>query len=190
MAVARAIDGLCGTSARIKWVNDVFLGGKKVCGILTEGAANFETGRIEAANVGIGINVHPMGFTGELADIAGSIDEALAATRNAAKSPATPRVTRNDVVAHTVAHLLRLYDAMEAGDAATAGDALEEYRRRSLVIGRLVTVRPAAGLSGEPYQAQVLGIDDNAALIVQTAGGGRKTLQSGEVSLHGTKIFH
>lgn len=218
VAVARAVDELCGTHARIKWVNDVFLGEKKICGILTEGVTNFETGRIDAANVGIGINVHSPGFSGELAAVAGSIDEALDSanaaegcevlpvaaenviTSNTSADGSTvlppacdsrvPRVTRNDVVAHTVAHLLALYDALENGDDKTVTAALAEYRARSLVIGKVVTVTPLAGQASVPYQARVLGIDDTAALIVQTTDGTRQTLRSGEVSLHGTHFFH
>lgn len=180
VAVARATDELFGTRAQIKWVNDVFLGGKKICGILTEGVANFESGRIEAASVGIGINVRDMGFTGELAARAGSIQEAAPDKERAA------RVSRNDVVAHVVAHLLAFYDAAENDDLAAAAALMADYKARSFLIGRTVTVNPAAGLRGEPYRATVLDISDAADLIVQCADGTKKTLQSGEVSLHGT----
>ena len=56
VAVSRAIKNLYGENPSIKWVNDVFLAGKKISGILVEGIANFETGTIDAAVVGIGIN--------------------------------------------------------------------------------------------------------------------------------------
>ena len=57
VAAAQAIDKVCGTDVKIKWVNDLFLNGKKICGILTEASVNFETGQPEYAVVGIGINV-------------------------------------------------------------------------------------------------------------------------------------
>lgn len=179
VAVARATDELFGTHAQIKWVNDVFLGGKKICGILTEGVANFESGVIEAANVGIGINVRDK-FTGDLAAVAGSIQEFAPDKEQAA------RVSRNEVVARVVAHLLSFYDAGEQGDIAATAALMAEYRARSFVIGKTVTVNPAAGLRGEPYQATVLDISDDAALVVRCADGTERTLQSGEVSLHGT----
>ncbi len=178
VAVARACDELFGTDAKIKWVNDVFLNGKKICGILTEGVANFETGRIEAANVGIGINVRNMGFTGQLAHIATSITEAAPDKAKAAS------VSRNDLVAHVAANLLRFYDAWESNDQKTISDCMAEYRSRSFLIGKTVTVNPAAGLEGKSYDVTVLDIADDASLVVELSDGSKKSLQSGEVSLH------
>lgn len=56
VAVSEAIDEVCGLESRIKWVNDIYISGKKVCGILSEGLTDFETGQIESIIVGIGIN--------------------------------------------------------------------------------------------------------------------------------------
>ncbi|MBQ7159195.1 MAG: biotin--[Treponema sp.] len=178
VAVALSVDELFDTHTQIKWVNDVFLNGKKICGILTEGVANFETGRIEAANVGIGINVRDMGFTGELAKIAGSISQGAPDKAKAAA------VSRNELAAHVAAHLLRFYDAWETGDKTTVTECMSEYRNRSILLGKTVTVNPAAGLQGEAYQATVLDIADDASLVVQLSDGTKKSLQSGEVTLH------
>lgn len=57
VAAARAIDALYGTQMQIKWVNDLYLDGKKCCGILTEGGVSLESGKLEHAIIGIGINV-------------------------------------------------------------------------------------------------------------------------------------
>ena len=185
LAVARAIDALYGTQAQIKWVNDVFVGGKKVCGILTEGFASFESGRVEAANVGIGINLRPAGskgFSGDLAKVAGSIYEAAGSTPQAA------RVSRNELVAHVAAELLNMYDAFDGeGAPAAASDVsavMAEYKARSFLLGKTVSVNPAAGLTGQSYRAQVVDIDDSAALVVRTESGESRLLHSGEVSLH------
>src|SRR5574344_1119714 len=67
VGVCRALQSVYGVDAQIKWVNDVFLRGQKVCGILTEGVTDFETGRIDYAVVGIGINILPGSFPPELA---------------------------------------------------------------------------------------------------------------------------
>ncbi len=182
VAVARATDELFGTRAQIKWVNDVFLDGKKICGILTEGLANFETGRIEAANVGIGINVRDMGFTGQLAQIATSICQAAPDKEKAAS------ISRNDVVAHVAAHLLRFYDAWENDNHEIISSCLSEYRSRSFLIGKKVTINPAAGLEGDIYKATVLDIADDASLVVELSDGSRKNLQSGEISLHSSEF--
>ncbi|MCR5725334.1 MAG: biotin--[acetyl-CoA-carboxylase] ligase [Treponema sp.] len=209
VAVARAIDALYGTSAQIKWVNDVYIGGKKVCGILTEGFVNFETGRVEAANVGIGINVRPMGFSGNLAHTAASICDMV-------PGEAAPLISRNTLAAHVAANLLALYDSwdsagsMTGGNSATGGtiagysqlaggtaamqagmsgqavqDVMAEYRSRSLLQGKTVQINPVAGMPGETYCALVLGVTDEAALEVMLENGEKKVLQSGEVSLHG-----
>lgn len=204
VAVCRALEALYGIQAQIKWVNDIFAGGKKVCGILTEGFLSMESGRVEAANIGIGINVLPMGFTGDLAKLAGSLYEACG---DSARATA---VSRNALVARIVSELLALYDAWEAdtgvdrtatadtgasdsNGTATArsrracsavSDMIREYKRRSLLIGKTVQVHPVAGVQGETYAATVRDIDDSAALIVQTADGQTRALHSGEVSLH------
>ena len=56
VAVAQAIDELTGKETQIKWVNDIYLEGKKVCGILSEATSDFESGRIASIVIGIGIN--------------------------------------------------------------------------------------------------------------------------------------
>ena len=73
-AVALAIEDCAGVPAEIKWVNDVFCRGKKVCGILTEGALDLETGGLQYAIVGIGVNCFPPegGFPEDLPE-AGSV---------------------------------------------------------------------------------------------------------------------
>ena len=59
VAVYKAVLEVCGISLGIKWVNDLFKDGKKVCGILTEAMTDFESGTIESAIVGIGLNLFP-----------------------------------------------------------------------------------------------------------------------------------
>ena len=60
VAACQAVETLTGKTAQIKWVNDILLGGQKVCGILTEGSFNLETGKPEEVVVGIGFNVYPV----------------------------------------------------------------------------------------------------------------------------------
>lgn len=75
----RAIEETTGKKAGIKWVNDIFIDGKKVCGILTEASFSLESGGFDYAILGIGINVYSPagGFPPEIAGVAGAIlDEA------------------------------------------------------------------------------------------------------------------
>jgi Biotin/lipoate A/B protein ligase family. len=73
VAVAKAIETLTQKGVQIKWVNDLFMDGKKVCGILTEASLNVENGGLDYAVVGIGINVCTKDFPNDLKDLAGSI---------------------------------------------------------------------------------------------------------------------
>lgn len=57
VAAARAAEKLCGAPIRIKWVNDLWKNGRKVCGILTEAALDLESGMLDYAVLGLGFNV-------------------------------------------------------------------------------------------------------------------------------------
>ncbi len=178
IAVKNAVKTLYGEDCQIKWVNDVFLNGKKICGILTEGVTNFETGAIDTAIVGIGINVRNCNFNGELANVAGSIEEIMAV-----QGRQIPKVSRNEIAATVIADLLKIYDAYSTDDKNAIKNAMDEYRKSSMLTGLVVTVNPVAGLEGNVYKAKVLDITDEAELVVQTEEGTVKKLFSGEVSL-------
>ena len=160
VAVCRAVEELTRCSLAIKWVNDLFYGGKKVCGILTEAVTDFESGRIDFLVVGIGINLTttPEQFGPELASIAGSL------------FPGGPSPCgRAALAASIAAHLLSL---------GFGHDYLTEYRQRSLVVGHWLTVTG----DGDPYIAKALAIDDEGRLVIQLPTGGQKALRFGEVS--------
>ncbi len=187
VAVAMAINELYGNGKElcgIKWVNDVFLSGKKITGILTEGISNFENGTIEAAIVGIGINVRPADFSGDLAKVAGNITDALATM-----GEKTKKIVRNELTAHVIHHLVKFYEAFEEEDSNEESKILLEkmmdfYRKNSILIGKRLKVNPTAGLNQEGYLARVKDITKNAELIVELENGETKILHSGEVSLH------
>ena len=73
VAVARAVERVSTIPAQIKWVNDIFINRKKVCGILTEAGINTEKGSLDYAVLGIGVNVGSMEFPAELKEIATSV---------------------------------------------------------------------------------------------------------------------
>ena len=83
VAAARAAEQLCGTPIQIKWVNDLWKNGKKVCGILTEAAVDLESGMLDYAVLGLGFNlVQPSGgWPKELAAVAGSLFDSAPAPR-------------------------------------------------------------------------------------------------------------
>ena len=156
VAAARAVENLCGAKIDIKWVNDLYLNGRKVAGILAEGVFAPD-GTLSAVVLGIGINVGATTFPDDLQSIATSLgNEGFC-------------LTREDVAA---AFLNELCTAL------TDPNAMEEYRRRNLVVGREVTVLRG----GETYSAVAQSITDDGHLVVRTAHG-MVTLSSGEVSL-------
>lgn len=161
VAVAEAIETTVQANVRIKWVNDLYLNDKKICGILSEAGLGMEAGRLEYAVVGIGVNVKKTVFPPELREIAGSIGNETGTEPD-----------RNRLIAEI---LNRLEERM--ADLET-GRFLEESRRRSNVIGRTVTVLEG----GRTYPARAVGIDDMGRLLIET-GQGSACLNFGEVSL-------
>ena len=100
VAVVRALHPYLNEELRLKWVNDIFYREKKVCGILSEGVTDLETGLIQHAIVGIGINVRPAEFPEELRDIAGTLG---------ILSP-----SRNEITGRIVSELLDLYQDLSS----------------------------------------------------------------------------
>ncbi len=164
VAAASAIQAVFGEYAEIKWVNDIWLRGKKVCGILTEAALDMESGGLEYAVLGIGVNAFapPGGFPPELRDVAGAVFPG---------APADDE--RSRLMAAVLDRFFPLYRALP--DRGW----LEEYRRRSLLTGR--KVRFTQG--GAECRGLVLGVDEDAHLLVRLEDGSETALSSGEVSL-------
>ncbi|MGM9584466.1 MAG: biotin--[acetyl-CoA-carboxylase] ligase [Faecousia sp.] len=163
VAMCQTIEAVCGESPKIKWVNDIFLHGKKVCGILTEAAFSLETGAPEYVVVGAGINVYAPrdGFPPALEGVAGALWES------------TVPDGKNRLTAEFLNRFWALY---AAGDPLAF---LEEYRRRSLVIGKNITV-----LAGSmEAKARAVGIDDQCRLLVQYESGETDALSYGEVRI-------
>lgn len=161
VAVCEAIEAVSGQTASIKWVNDVYVGGKKVCGILTEASVGLETGAMDYAVVGVGINVCPPagGFPPELADIAGSV------------FPAPVNDGKNRLAAE---FLNRLFACCRE-----PGDYVNRYRSRCFVLGRDITVLSADG----PKRARALDVDDRCRLLVRDENGEETALFAGEISI-------
>lgn len=166
VAVCRAIQSLYGIEAQIKWVNDVYIAGKKVCGILTEASMNFEHQTLDYVVVGIGVNVTAQEYPPELASIITSLDQHT-----------SEPIDRSRLIAAIVNEL---EDFCENLSARTF---LPEYRARSFLIGQPIRVISPM----QTYEAKAIEIDDDGHLVVQTADGTIKTVNSGEVSVRPMK---
>ena len=161
VALCQAIETVSENGPQIKWVNDIFLNGRKISGILSEAAFGLESGVPEYVVVGVGINAYTPegGFPPELAEIAGALWE----------RPVPGG--KNRLAAEFLNHFWKLYTA---GDPAAF---LEDYHCRSLVVGKDITV--IAG--GKETPAHALGIDENCRLLVRYESGETAALSYGEV---------
>jgi len=160
VAVCKAIEKLTDKKPQIKWVNDVYLDGKKVCGILTEAVTDFESGGIESIIVGVGVDctTKEESIPPELRDIVGTLDG---------------EISRNQLAAEIYAVILDSFDMLDNGEI------IEEYRKRSLMHGKVISFMRGS----ESRNARVTGISDTGALIVCTDSGENIKLQSGEVTI-------
>lgn len=159
-ALADTIEELTDCKPEIKWVNDILVDGRKVCGILTEAISDIESGMAEAIIVGAGVNISTRDFPPEIADTAGSLKSSI---------------TRNKLAAGIISRLLD-YTA-----EADSKRILSDYRRRSAALGETVTFTR----NGKLITALATDINDAGNLIVQTPNG-TEVLKSGEISIRRT----
>lgn len=162
--VATAVEKMCGHDVKIKWVNDLYMNGRKICGILTEASLGMEMKSLDYAVIGIGINVRSAegSFSRDLRISATSIEDETAVIPD-----------RNRLCAEILNSLENYLDGIENRNF------IKEYRRRELLTGNTIT----ANVNGSTIIAFAEGIDDNANLIVKLPDGTLKNLSSGEANL-------
>ncbi len=163
VSVCKAIEKVSNKKAEIKWVNDIYLGGKKACGILTEAALNVESGKPEYVVLGIGINLFEgeNGFPDDIKDIATAVFD----------SQKEAEKYKNELVAHILDFFFEYYTRL------TDKTFFEEYRNRMFLISKPIKV-----LANPEYDAVVLDIDSEFRLKIRLENSEEKLLNSGEVS--------
>lgn len=164
VAVSDAIDCLSDKNSSIKWVNDVFINSKKVCGILTEASIDFETGGLSYAVVGLGVNLyHPAdGFPENIKNIAGTVFDSEISGDEKAK-----------FAAEIINGFFNIYNNFENSDF------MKRYKSKSFILGKKINV-----IKGDKKTpATAIDIDDEARLLVEYENGERESLFSGEVSI-------
>ena len=156
VCVARVLEKMSKEKAEIKWVNDIYMRGKKVCGILTEGVGEY-------AVVGIGINVLPpkKGFPKDIKDIAGAVFER--------KKP----YLREKVIIKLLREFMNVYEKPEREKI------LSEYKERSMVLGKEIFILK----NGNSEPATAVDITDDYSLVVKKENGEISYLNSGDVSI-------
>ncbi len=157
VAVADALRGLYGLDAKIKWVNDIFVRGGKISGILAEGAETPD-GEMRVV-VGVGINAVNTDFPDTATSIASSLEAAGAVT-----------IDTNELIARVVGRF---------DETVFTKGAIDEYRALSFILGHRLRVHP---FDGEEYDAVAYDISPDGSLIVKRRGE-TITLSSGEVSV-------
>lgn len=156
VAVCKAVEKLTDQRPQIKWVNDVYLNGKKICGILTEAVTDFESGTVDSVLIGIGMNIRTVAFPD-------SVENGASLQSN---------VRRADFIACIANTLLAMM-------GASYDSFIEDYRSRSMLIGRPIRFIQ----DGIATPATAVAIDACGGLVVCLEDGSQTTLRSGEISI-------
>jgi len=157
VAVCVAIEEVCKVSSQIKWVNDLFFEGKKICGISAQ--AN-DTMDWIVLGIGINVSLSPE-MPDELRDIVGAIYEN--------KADAVSRCSLVDAIIEKIL----------CENLSEMGNVIEEYRKRLFILGKRIRVEGAK----TPYEALAIDVNDMGHLIVEDDGGIRHVLRAGEISV-------
>lgn len=144
VAAVRAIKAETGISPQIKWINDLYLGDKKVCGVLSEAVTDFETAQVRSMITGIGINITTESFPEELREKAASLGK---------------RTNRSCLAAKIIGELYSLYELPPE-------QFMEEYRENCFLIGREVVFSDG----GKEIEGRVSGVDDMCRLVIESGG--------------------
>lgn len=163
VAVCEAIEAVSDLRPSIKWVNDIFLNGRKIAGILSEAVTDFESGSVQWIVVGIGINfaVPETDFPDDIKGIAGSLFAEGGAP-----------VGRNRLCAEII-------NRITGGEICDESELIGKYRDRLFMLGREITVIQG----GEAYSATAVDINSSGRLVVKKPDGEIVTLSSGEISV-------
>ncbi len=157
VAVAQTIIETTKKDPKIKWVNDIFIENKKVCGILTEAVTDFETMNVQSVIVGIGVNLTTEIFPDEIKEIADSVG----------------KIDRCEFIASVFAKIKALCEKLPDRSF------MDDYRKLSLVIGKKVHFIQ----NGVSYIATAKDILNDGCLLVETEDGNEILLNSGEISI-------
>ncbi|HFI0485771.1 TPA: bifunctional biotin--[acetyl-CoA-carboxylase] ligase/biotin operon repressor BirA [Streptococcus suis] len=156
-AVVKAIQSLCDLDVQIKWVNDIYLGQKKVAGILTEAISSMENQRVTDVIIGVGINVHIDDFPKELRQSAGNLFDDQ------------PPFTRNQLITAIWKAFLETDDK----------ELIALYKEKSLVVGQQVSFVE----NQVEFKGTTIAVTDTGNLVIQLDNGKAKIISSGEISL-------
>ncbi len=163
VSVCKAVESICDKKAEVKWVNDIYVNGQKVCGILAESVIDSSLSNNSYVVLGIGVNIFAPygGFPKEIEKKAGFILQKY------------KKNIKNIFISQFLYNFFNLYKFPDKKDY------INEYRKRSFIIGKNITVIKEK----KEIAATAINIDDECKLIVRYTSGAIEALNSGEVSL-------
>ena len=160
VALCESIEATTKKDPQIKWVNDIFLDGKKISGILTEKVVDRENNPWIIIGIGVNFSTPAHGFPVEIKDTAGSIF-----------SNDPPRITRNQLIAE-------ILNRMFSADSLDPQRILSEYKKRMMLMGEETLI---TGF-GNPFKGKIVDVDEVGRLVVRKEDGQQMSLSAGEVS--------
>ncbi len=149
VAVCKTINTSFLIKPGIKWVNDIFIENKKVCGILTEAVTNFETGELEYVIVSCGINYSTKKeeFPHEIIDTSTSINEHTESL-----------ISRNEFIGHLVQNLYEITSLIDKKSI------ISQYRDYCITIGKKVIFKSGSNV----IEGNVVDLDENGSLVIES----------------------
>jgi BirA family biotin operon repressor/biotin-[acetyl-CoA-carboxylase] ligase len=165
VSISQTLENLLDTQVGVKWPNDVIVGGKKICGILSEGASEGGRTRFIVVGAGVNVNVAPHEFPGEIRSLATSC------------ATITGRAfDRKDVLARVLASLESTYDEfVRDGFAAMAA----RFKARLTILGQTVTY----AVRGTHREGEVKDVAADGGLIVEDKEGNETVLYDEDISI-------
>ena len=157
VCVCDAIKELCDIEPKIKWVNDIYIENKKVCGILCEAVTNPYEGTIDGIIIGIGVNISTTDFPAEITDIATSL---------------RCNIDKAHLCALITDKILSMYQDFKNNSF------IDKYKSYSMVLGKEITYIE----NNIPKTATAIDVDPNGGLVIKTDDG-LKTLSTGEITI-------
>ncbi len=162
ISVVKAVENIYKIKPNIKWINDIFYGGKKISGILTQGIMDIESGSIQNVILGIGINVFKMDIPNELKNIIGTIEEFRDISCD-----------RNDLIKEVLNVFESLYLNLDINEI------YEEYKGLLLYIGEDIIIKDIGGQK----KGKFICLKKDFSITVKMEDGLIKNYKSGEISI-------
>ena len=173
VATCDAIKNAYGIETQIKWVNDLVLNRKKICGILTEASVEGESGLIDTCIIGIGINVNEArsDFPEEISDVATSIS--------------IEQDGKQFSRARLAAELIKTMDILRSEWPGGSSYYIQRYREQNITVGSRITAFSRLMENSEGREGKAIAINDDFSLKAEFNDGSIEDLRSGEVSVRG-----